>query len=520
MTSTDVLIVGAGPTGLTLANELLRHGAGVRIVDKAAEVAQSTKALGVQARTLEQLEGLGVSDAMVSRGLRLTKARIFSEHTQIADFDFGRIDSPYPYLLELPQNHVEEILADRLAEQGGRIDYSTELLTFDQGEDGVEATLRHADGREERSRFAYLVACDGARSLVRHQLGVDFEGSTFDQSFAVADVRLEWPLDGDALYAFLNRGAFMAFFPMADGLHRVAIAYRAGSEPAGEVDRAELERGLAQTGPPGAAITEVHWTSRFRINQRRAARQALGRVFLAGDAAHIHSLIGAQGMNTGIQDAVNLAWKLARVLDGRAPRALLESYQPERGEVSRRLLKATGRVTRMTLLRNPVATAIRRTVAPRITSRAAVQDRLPFALSQTDVAYPDSPLNTGHGTPAPGERAPDAPLGAGRIFELLRGTGYVLLSFDGRQDATAEVEEAVRPYGEEIAVHRITADQDPRGEARERYGCVDGGFVLIRPDHHIAVRGGRGEVHLLRDHLARWLTPSRDEHRTDEGAHQ
>jgi 2-polyprenyl-6-methoxyphenol hydroxylase-like FAD-dependent oxidoreductase len=274
--------VGAGPTGLTLANELARYGVAFRIVDKAPFVSQHTKALGVQARTLELMERLGVAGEMVGRGLPVTAFNILSELRQIACFDPGGIPSRYPYLLMLPQNEVEEILRDRLAAQGHTVGYGTEVMTFTQDRDGVRVQLRDQQGRPQDTTVAWLVGCDGAHSLVRYQLGVAFEGEAFEQRFAMADVRVAWPLPGDEVFAFLNRGNFMAFFPMAGGLHRVAIAHPAAAEPDGSVSVAELQESLDRNGPTGARITDVAWTSRFRINQRKASRQSAGRVFLTG----------------------------------------------------------------------------------------------------------------------------------------------------------------------------------------------------------------------------------------------
>jgi len=383
------------------------------------------------------------------------------------------------------------------------------------------------------------VGCDGAHSLVRYQLGVAFEGEAFEQRFAVADVRVAWPLPGDEVFAFLNRGNFMAFFPMAGGLHRVAIAYPAAAEPDGSVSVAELQESLDRNGPTGARITDVAWTSRFRINQRKASRQSAGRLFLTGDAAHVHSLVGAQGMNTGIQDAINLAWKPAMHIQRVAPRALLDTYETERGSVARRLVHGTRRFTRLTLLRAPVATAARRRIAPLVLSRPAVQQRIALAISQTDVSYRESPLRAGPAAkhaPAPGDRAPDANLTTGphgspiRLYELLRDIRHVLLFFTGDGDDNAAdrlwraLDAHLHAFRPLIVAHRIVpaarsaarrSDGHPDGDlydagaaVHERYGLPHGGAVVLRPDGYVAVRAELSNLSPLQNYLQQWFTPS------------
>jgi 2-polyprenyl-6-methoxyphenol hydroxylase-like FAD-dependent oxidoreductase len=528
---TDVLVVGAGPTGLTLANELTRWGIAARVVEKAPLVSQHTKALGVQARTLEMVERLGLASAMVERGLPVTAFTIVSEGKPIARLDLGAIDSPYPYLLMLPQNEVEGLLHERLVASGVDVDHNVELVGLHDHGDHVDVGLRAGHGSIERIAARWVVGCDGAHSTVRHLLGVPFAGSAFEQRFAVADVELEWTLPGDEVFAFLDRGRFMAFFPMTRGRHRIAIAYPAAEERPGEVNPAELRDAFAAIGPPGR-IREVNWASRFRINQRNVGHQRLGRVFLAGDAAHVHSLVGAQGMNTGIQDAMNLGWKLGMHLVGAAPQDILDSYAPEREQVAHRLVKGTRRFTRMTLLGSPIATAARRTIAPLVLSRSGVRDRIERAISQIDVSYPHSPLHGGaaHGRPGPGDRAPDGLVldreGAEiRLFDLLREPRYTLLEFTERPAPPAVVR--LGRQGRFLAHYRLVDRAgdargmagnelvDPGGRVRSRYGLPESGFVLVRPDGYVAARGDR-DGSGVRSFLDRWLLDARDVDRSSD----
>lgn len=247
----DVLVVGAGPVGLTAACELRRRGVAVRCVDVSMHHTLTTKALGLQARTLELFERLGVVERAVARGMPVTKFNILSEQKPIAHFDLADLDTPYPYLLMLPQKDTEEILENRLGELGGAVERGVELTGLRQDADGVDAGLAHADRRHEHVRTSWLVASDGAHSRIRDELGLAFEGGTFREDFATADIRVDWQLPMDELFAFLNRGNFITYFPMTGGWHRVAIAYPPGSAPVGDITLAEVQRAMDACGPRG-----------------------------------------------------------------------------------------------------------------------------------------------------------------------------------------------------------------------------------------------------------------------------
>jgi 2-polyprenyl-6-methoxyphenol hydroxylase-like FAD-dependent oxidoreductase len=379
----------------------------------------------------------------------------------------------------LPQDDVEELLATRLAEVGATVERPVALAGLRQDADGCEVTLRHAGGAVEHARADWVVGCDGAHSTVRQQLGLHFHGDSFEESFAVADVRVEWDRPYDQLFAFLHRGAFMAFFPMAGGRHRVAVAYRPHTAPMSAVTLEELQRALAVCGPPGARIVEMTQASRFEINQRYVERHRVGRVFVAGDAAHVHSVVGAQGMNTGIQDAVNLGWKLALVLAGRADERLLDTYVAERGPVARRLVRATRSITRVILLRSRLGTAMRRSLGSRILARPAVQQRIAAALSQLDVSYRGDGQGHHDRVPAAGDRAPDVVRdGGSRLFEQLDPSSYTLLV-----DGNVAMQPALL-QNPEIGTVLHVADR----AVRRRYGLSASRFVLIRPDGYVGLR--------------------------------
>lgn len=463
--ASEVLIVGAGPTGLTMAVELARRGVLVRIIDAAAAPTTETRALGVQPRTLELFEKLNLAEAAVDMGVPVTEFNVFSEGKRFLHLDVHRLATPHPYLLMLPQPHVEGLLAARLASIGVAVERGVELTTLTQSPDEVLVVLRHRDGRVEQAQTSWVIGCDGAHSTVRHQLGVPFVGAAFEENFAVADVHMEWSLPYDVFYSFLNRGRFVAYFPMPGGLHRLTIAYRPGQSPLGDVTFEELQNAVDRCAPGGARVAEIAYAGRFRIHQRKVARHSVDRVFLAGDAAHVHSVVGGQGMNTGIQDAFNLGWKLSAVVHGQAPTELLDSYAAERSPVAQRLVKGTRRATRMTLLRNPIAAAARRHVAPHITARAAVKQTLARALTQLDVSYRDGSGGTNDTGLAVGDRYP-------RVG-VLHPSKYTLLH---RGPDPCGLQRAVAPYTDLIDVR---CDPDADGA----------GLTLVRPDGYLALLG-------------------------------
>lgn len=480
-----VLIVGAGPVGLTLAASLRRLGVPVRIVDTQPARTDKSKALVVWSRTLELLdiEADGCADAFIAAGLEGTGARMFANGRELFHVDLAAAPSRYNFALLLPQSETERLLEARLAALGVAVERQATLTTFVDHGDGVTATLQRASGETEDVECAYLCGCDGAHSTVRHGLGMDFEGDAMPGSWLLADVHLAGDVARRELtLAFTDDGAF-ALFPIVGDRFRVlaSVPDTAGDAPP---TLADVQAIVDARAPVPLVASDPVWLSRFRINERKVRDYGRARVLLAGDAAHIHSPAGGQGMNTGMQDAFNLAWKLALVLDGRAVPALVDTYSAERSPVGDAVLRSTGRLTEVALVRNPVLQGLRALVAALFGHIPAAREHMVGQLTELDIAYPGSPLTGARsGTqPAPGERAEDVPVRDAqgkdtRLHALLREGRFVLLS---STPAVAPVPEEVRGLVQ------------PATTGSDRYTPLH--VFLVRPDAYVSASGTPGEV--------------------------
>ena len=415
-----VLIAGAGPVGLTLANELVRQGISVRIVDKNAGRTDKSKALVIWSRTLELFDDAGYATEFLPAGMPAHGAQISTGKEIVASVSLDSIDSRFNYALMIAQSETERVLEQRLAAAGVKVERRVELAGFTDKGNAVEATLAREDGSTETVNADWLVGCDGAHSVVRHGLGFAFEGSTLESHWALADGHVSGLAPTDRLHIFWHREGILAFFPILGDRWRVIadLGPATGDEKHPDPTLEEINTLMARRGSPGIVMKDPFWLAAFRINERKVKDYRKGRAFLAGDAAHIHSPAGGQGMNTGMQDAFNLAWKLAMVIKGAAKPALLDSYSPERSTVGETVLRNAGRLTEAATLRNPIAQGLRNTIVKFAAGFPALQHRIADQLSEMDITYPDSPLTaTGAyraGGPAAGARWPDRlPPGAG-----------------------------------------------------------------------------------------------------------
>ena len=508
MRSAQVLIAGAGPTGLVLALWLHRLGVRVRLVDKAAEPGTTSRALGVQARTLEFYRQLGLAEAVVGRGLPFGAANMWVRGRKAARAAFGGMGeglSPYPYMLILPQDEHERVLVGRLAAEGVEVERRTELVTFEAPEDRVVARMRGADGEEEVCEADYLAGCDGARSRVREAIGAGFPGGTYAHLFYVADAEASGPVVDGELHVALDDDAFVAAFPMR-GQRRVRLVGTAEAHDRGRGVPGWEDVRKDVLGRLGVVVDRVNWFSTYHVHHRVAGRFRQDRVFLLGDAGHVHSPVGAQGMNTGIADAVNLAWKLAAVLQGRAAGALLDSYEPERVAFARRLVATTDRAFTAVTSPTRLARIFRTEVVPRLLpplARSPTFRRLVFrTISQTSVDYRAGPLSEGRaGRVRGGDRLPwvearePAAGGGADNFATLASLDWQVQVYGAPSGAA--IEGACRRRG--LALHYLA----PVAATTRRAGLLEGAAYLVRPDGYIGLADADADPVRLERYLDR-----------------
>jgi 2-polyprenyl-6-methoxyphenol hydroxylase-like FAD-dependent oxidoreductase len=490
----DVLIVGAGPTGLVLALWLHRQAVRVRIIDKASGPGTASRALAVHARTLEFYAMLGIADEVVAAGRKFGAVNYWAGRRHAARAvlgDIGKGLSPFPFVLIYPQDEHERLLLSRLQALHLPVEYRTELLGFDQGAGSVTAELR-GPGREETAEARFLCGCDGAHSTVREQLGIEFPGGDYSDLFYVADVVGSGPAANGELHAIMGARRFDAAFPMkGDGHVRLV-----GLVP----ERLRRKAGLRFENCAGAvkrnvpmSISGANWFSTYHVHHRVAESFRRGRVFLLGDAGHIHSPAGGQGMNTGIGDAVNLAWKLADVVNGHASPVLLDSYEDERIGFARTLVETTDRVFTAAVSKSLIARILRLWIVPLLfrpaLRLASVRRRIFRMLSQIAITYRGIQPNQGRaGRVEAGDRLPwvaDDWLGN---FAPLKG-----LSWQVHVYGTASPE--LRRFCAERTLFLYQRDW---GADCAAAGLQRDAIYLVRPDGHVGFASTSPDVEALR----------------------
>jgi 2-polyprenyl-6-methoxyphenol hydroxylase-like FAD-dependent oxidoreductase len=496
----EVLIAGAGPTGLVLALWLTRLGVKVRIIDKTAEAGTTSRALAVQARTLEFYHQVGLDKAVIDGGVKVENLNLWVGGRRAARVSLESANeglTPYAFALVFPQDAHERVLIAHLEKLGVRIERRTELLRFTQNDNGVTAILRRPDGSEETCGAAYLAGCDGASSTVRGQLGVGFPGGTYTGLFYVADVEATGEAMDDDLHIDLEDADFLILFPLkGDG--RVRLVGTVHDLPVSDHSKLTFEdvRGKAVEHLK-LAVGKVNWFSTYRVHHRVAHHFRGGRAFLLGDAAHIHSPVGGQGMNTGIGDAVNLAWKLAAVLKDGASKKLLDTYEPERIRFARQLVATTDRGFTLVTRRGGIARFLRTRVIPIVVPTLfrlrALRSFLFKTVSQTQIKYRDSRLSVGaagdvHG----GDRLPWVDLGSGE------DNFAPLTSLAWQVHVYGDVRGGLREVCDELKLALQSFAWEP---AMGVAGLQESALYLVRPDGYVALADPTADPARLRGYF-------------------
>jgi len=455
----EVLIVGAGPVGLFLANECARRGLSARVVETRARQSEHSKALAIFPRTLEIFDMAGVVGPFLDAANRVTSVSVTAHGRQLAHVRFAPEQTPYPFIAMVPQDVTEKLLVEELVRKGGAVEYQTTFVSAEERADGVRVTLEK-HGRREDTSAAFVVGCDGAHSAVRHLLNLPFEGAQYEDSFLLADAETNEALPADELQLCPSEFGPAAIFPMSATLRRIVATVE---QPEGDAPSLDLVRSiLRQRAPAGIEVRSLGWASYFRIHHRQVANLRAGRMFVAGDAAHIHSPFGGQGMNTGLGDAWNLAWKLDLVLRRRGHARLLDSYTAERRPVIRDVIETTDRLTRAMGTPNRFAQALRDTIIPVLSHLSPFQHAFVNRLSGLGITYENSPIVEGHGM-----RCWDDSMRGG---EGVRSRFVLLLG----ERADAATREAATRLAESL--HDVL-------ELRSR---PVPGLILVRPDGYVA----------------------------------
>lgn len=525
---TDVLIVGAGPTGLVLAIELARRGVDFRIIEQRTARSTRSKALAIHARTLELFDLLGLTDAFVRAGYTSPGFTLSAGTRQPLRTSLHQLDSAFPFVLILPQAETETLLEATLNTFGVQVERGVALSSFDDHGDYVEGKIVNGEGREANLEARFLVGADGANSLVRRTLGLPFEGSSYVWNAFLGDVMMDGHVVTGGTEQYSNARGLVLILPFQDGAVRIITIDRAYQQESAkrELELAELQESTrAILGKP-VTLRDPRGLSRWGSELKQVPRYRVGHVFLAGDAAHTHSPAGGQGMNTGIQDAFNLGWKLAQVVKGRAPKALLDSYEAERHPVGEQALRTSDFILRGLLVHRQPLRWLRNVLFRLFIPRLFVQRILGLGLSGIGIRYP-APLSAGKSA---GERVPDIELRgtefqAVRLYELLRAPEYTLIIYLSPTQVNNERSALLHLLAiaaQDGVVAHVVLDAglskqhdlgtnvliDYKGELEQKLSARPGSVFLLRPDAYIAFQSSSLDVSDLSDQWRRWMNPS------------
>ncbi|HSW97813.1 MAG TPA: FAD-dependent monooxygenase [Candidatus Saccharimonadales bacterium] len=521
--NTTVLIIGAGPTGLMMACQLARFAIPFRIIDENEDHTTQSRALVVQSRSLEIFDQMGLAKKALEQGQIATEVGAFFNGKKLVTMtvkDMGRGLTKFPYVLMLEQFKTEKILTEFLKSRGHEVDRKTALVSLTQDEKEVRAVIKNSLGKEEIVTAQYVVGADGAHSIVRHQLGIPFGGTTYPQSMFVTDCKIDAKLSPEKMYLSFTDNALTGFFPMTNGRYRVLGTIPKELEGKDRIVFEDVAKNFSQRVHMNVHIRDSQWISLYHSHHRYAATFRQNRCFLTGDAAHIHSPVGGQGMNTGLQDAYNLAWKLAFVLQKKADEKLLDTYTDERIGVAKALVQSTDRVFSFITNGNIFIKTVRlhvvpfllRMFMPFVTKQQSVRTFLFKGVSEIGIHYPQSTLskNASQGifpehAPKPGDRVPyvlftDVKGKERNIQEYITGTDLRILYFEVDNGLTKKLTEIMEKYTKSISLTIIPFIAGTEN-IYKTFGVAQGGYYLIRPDMYVGYRSNTSDI----EHFQRYL---------------
>ena len=510
----DVVVVGAGPAGLVAAAELARRGVRVRVIDKLAQPTDQSRAIAVHARSLDMFDRMGIVDEMVSTGIKATAMQLYAGHSRLFRIPLGGVDSAFPFTLTTAQTETERVLGDHLQSLGVIVERGVELVGLAQDGGAAELTVRHDDGSTEQVSTSWVIGADGAHSTVRKMVGTRLAGSFVGERFLLGDVDAEHGLDLDSMHTFFAPDGPVVVLPMLDGRMRfLAEVHDAPGTPMNMHPTQDELQAILDRRIGGIRVVRSHWLTSFEIHHARVPAYRWGRVFLAGDAAHIHSPAGGQGMNTGMQDAFNLAWKLAAVVNGQAGDTLLDSYQAERIPIADGVIAFTDRLTSAGTL-SGVPRRIRDVVIRMLSHVPAARRFMANMAEEVNINYRNSPIAVGpapkHAKVAAGDHLPHAVDAAVQkqlsVVCGVQNIGHVLLTVASGHVAPAAGEGQVQVLvtADDIPVAGYdTVIADPNGVVAQRFGLKNGGRVVIRPDGYIGAVASLDDTTTVADYFAK-----------------
>jgi 2-polyprenyl-6-methoxyphenol hydroxylase-like FAD-dependent oxidoreductase len=510
MVKPEILIVGAGPTGLMMACQLAVHNIPFRIIDKNEDHTTQSRALVIHARSLEIFEQMGIAEEAVQLGKQAKAVNLFingKRRMRINLNNAGTGLTQFPFLLILEQSKTEKLLNEFINKRGYYVERNTELIDFLQNNDSVQAAIKHIEKGQEDLQISWLIGADGAGSIVRNKLEIPFAGKTYKESLFVLDCEMTMNLPADEMCICFSAKTFAGLFPMTNGRTRVIGIVPEEFQDNETITFEEVNKDFANLTRLHITLKNPHWISKYHSHHRAVSNFRKGRCFLAGDAAHIHSPVGAQGMNTGLQDAYNLAWKLALVIKESAKESLLDTYNEERIVIAQKLVKSTDRVFHIVTSKKKIIQffrlyfmpALMRLILPVVQRIAFIRRKAFKGISEIGLHYRygkladeiNKPLFSNK-APKPGDRVPYLPT----IQSLLSGDKFHLLIFGGKV-SDANVNWAVKDFTDKynflITAHDISFTEASKN-IYQRFGITQQGYYLIRPDNYIACRSNTLEI--------------------------